>query len=174
MARAPHCSAARANGTAVTTPSSKPLRTLTVTGIVTALTTASTTRGRRIDITQQCRATTLFRHFRHPATHVDVDDIGAVVGHDSRRLRHHLWLTAEELHRYRCLIARPVEPGRALCPIGCVLQRVTADEFGAHQTAAALLAYQSAHRSVGVPGHRRQKQRRPDRHIADHHRSGIF
>ena len=113
---------------------------------------------RAAGVAQEERAAVLLGHLVHRASHVDVDELRAVVDGPARRLRQRVVPVAVELHA-----AGLVEPvgGRQLHALGRAAQDGGAvQEVGAGKPHAALLTAEDAEGQVAVAGDGRKKQRR--------------
>jgi hypothetical protein len=142
-------------------PSFHPARIFTVTGIVTA-------RGGVLGLAHQAAPGVVPGDLRHRAAHVDVDDVGAKALHDPRGVGHRRGIAAEDLDRDRPLLLgefRVLE--RA---IDSAHEALGAHHLGDHKTAPALALHQPAKRGVGHAGHRRDRIRRGEGHVANLHR----
>ena len=85
---------------------------------------------------------------------VQVDGVGARLGHDVRRDPHHLGVVTEQLHRHRVLVrVHPEELAmRALVP---VLEAEARHHLG-HREAGPVALGLKAHEPVADPGERRE------------------
>ena len=155
---------------AFTSPSSHPLRILTVTGIFTAFDIAAMIVGGMRRLAHQAAAGVVLRDLRHRAAHVDVDDVGAHLLDDARGFGHLRGLAAEDLNRDGTLFLGVF--GVLERAIDAANQAFAADHFGHHEPAAALALHQAAKRGVGHARHRRDDKRRfefdgTDLHVLD-------
>ena len=117
-------------------------------------------RRRRLVAHQRGAGQLADRDLFHRAAEIDVDDVGAAIDRDPRRLGHRRRVAAGELHR----------GGLPLWPSSSAIRRVVAvlphhrpggDHLGYHQPGAKLPG-EPAERQVGHARHRRQDDRRLD------------
>ena len=94
----------RASSTPARSPGRCPGRSLTVTGRPLPSRRRAGDRDRLVGVVEQRRARAGLADLAHRAAHVQVDQVGARVGHDLRGLAHHVGVVAEELHRDRVLV----------------------------------------------------------------------
>ena len=101
----PAASARRASSGALRLAWSQPSRIFSVTGTLTAPTTASIRRRGMIEVAHQRGARKLARHFAGRAAHVDIDDVGAErLGH-ARAFAHPARFAAGKLYDERLAVA---------------------------------------------------------------------
>ena len=116
-------------------------------------------------LTQQQRAAVLLGHLVHWAAHVDVDQLGAVVGGPHRGLGQRIAPVAVQLHAAGLV---EVVGGRKFKRAArTTQQRLTVQQIGACQTHATKFATQNAKRQIAVAGHGGQQHGRLQGEWAD-------
>ena len=106
-------------------------------------------------VTQQRRTGGDIADFLGRTTHINVDDLRALVDVDAGRLGHHGWIGAEDLYRARFVFAAMIGAPTGL--LAAPEQRIAGHHFG-HGHARAEPAAQGAKRPISDTGHRREKQ----------------
>src|SRR5579872_3546351 len=107
-------------------------------------------------VAHQCRTGMAVHHLLDRTAEIDVDEGGAAIFIELRRLRHHRRLAAGELHRHRVFLRRGRGHQHGLA--GLPDHRLARDHLGNHQP-HPLLLHQAAKRQVRHPRHGRQNHR---------------
>ena len=111
-----------------------------------------------LGLTHQAAAGVMLRDFGHGAAHVDVDDVGAELFDDRRRVGHLFGVAPEDLNGDRPLFfgvlrvfQRPIDAART--------EPFRADHLGDDEAATAVPLHQTAECRVGHAGHGRDRKR---------------